>query len=219
MAKLRTFIHTTVLGGIVVVLPTVVMLFVVKWLAGIVAGWLDPVTGRLVEHANMIYAAAVAITVAGLVVGCFLIGLVVRTRMGGWLFAAIERHGLKRIPGYSVVKETVAQLLGGAKSPFSRVAMVQLFNSDTLATAFVTDVHANGMCTVFVPTGPNPTSGVIYHVPGHCVHYIDVPIEQTMRSIISCGAGSGMLIDAYRRAKAPPAKPADAPAVTEQSRQ
>ncbi len=203
MAKLRTFIYTTVLGGVVVVLPAVVMLFLIHWAAGLVAGWLSVATEPLTRHARIHEALAVAITVAGLLAGCFLLGLVVRTRMGGWLFASIERHGLKRIPGYSLVKETVAQLLGGARSPFSRVALVRLFSNDTLVTAFVTDdTHPDGSCTVFVPTGPNPTSGNIYHVPGHCVHIIDVPVEETMRSIISCGAGSGKLIDAYRRAKA-----------------
>lgn len=219
MAKLRTFIYTTLLGGVVVVLPTAVILFLVSWIAGLVAGWIKPVTGTLVEQTNMVYAAAVAITLLGLLVGCFLIGLIVRTRMGGWLFASIERHSLKRIPGYSLVKETVTQLIGGAKSPFSRVALVQLFSNDTLASAFVTDTHADGSCTVFVPTGPNPTSGVIYHLPGHCVHYIDVPVEETMRSIISCGAGSGKLIDAYRRAKAGAVTSAGPTAVPEQSRQ
>ncbi|MFW6154732.1 MAG: DUF502 domain-containing protein [Planctomycetota bacterium] len=219
MAKLRTFIYTTLLGGVVVVLPTVIMLFLVSWIVGLVAGWIAPVTGELVKRTNMVHALAVAVTLISLLLGCFLIGLIVRTRMGGWLFAFIERHGLKRMPGYSVVKETVAQLLGGAKSPFAQVALVQLFSNDTLASGFVTDTHDDGSCTVFVPTGPNPTSGVIYHLPGHCVHYIDVPVEETMRSIISCGAGSGKLIDAYRRAKPSAGRPADTAAPVEQSRQ
>jgi uncharacterized membrane protein len=62
-------------------------------------------------------------------------------------------------------------------------------------SAFVTDSHDDGSYTVFVPTGPNPTSGNIYHLKGKWVHPVDVSVEDTMRSIISCGAGSSMLIE------------------------
>jgi len=74
------------------------------------------------------------------------------------------------------------------------VALVQIYGNDTLASAFVTDTHEDGSYTVFVPTGPNPTSGNIYHLPAHHVHPVDVSVEDAMRSIISCGAGSTLLV-------------------------
>ena len=39
----------------------------------------------------------------------------------------------------------------------------------------------------------------IYHLAGQFVHPIDVPVEDAMRSIISCGAGSSKLIEAYAK--------------------
>jgi uncharacterized membrane protein len=77
------------------------------------------------------------------------------------------------------------------------VALVQLFGNETLASAFITDRHPDGSCTVFVPTGPNPTSGNIFHLKAEYVHPVNVRIEDAMRSIISCGAGSQKLINAY----------------------
>lgn len=61
-------------------------------------------------------------------------------------------------------------------------------------TAFVTEQHVDGSYSVFVPTGPNPTSGNIYHLKKKYVHLVDVSVEDAMRSIISCGAGSGKLL-------------------------
>jgi uncharacterized membrane protein len=46
------------------------------------------------------------------------------------------------------------------------------------------------MITVFVPTGPNPTSGLIYHVPKDRVTKTDAAVDLAMKTIISCGAGS-----------------------------
>lgn len=196
MSKLKAFIGTTVLGGVLVVLPAAIMLFVIIWLVGLVGDAIAPMTKTLVSGADMRYAVAVVVTLTGLLAGCFALGLVVRTSLGGWLFGAVEKRTLKKIPGYSLVKDTVGQLIGGSKSPFSTVALVQIFGNETLVSAFVTDTHEDGSCTIFMPTGPNPTSGNIYHVPGEFVHLVDVPVEDTMRSIISCGAGSAAILKA-----------------------
>ena len=53
-----------------------------------------------------------------------------------------------------MVKETVNQLFNRKVSPFSSVALIQIFQNETLVTGFVTDEHEDDMSTVFVPTGP-----------------------------------------------------------------
>jgi uncharacterized membrane protein len=98
-----------------------------------------------------------------------------------------------------MIKETVNHFIGRKESPFSSVAMVQLFENETLVTAFITDRHGDGRVTVFVPTGPNPTSGFIYHLDQRFVHRVDVSVEEAMRSVISCGAGSEKLIKGLRK--------------------
>ena len=127
-----------------------------------------------------------------------MIGAIVRTKFGKFLHTTLEQRLLKIAPGYNLIKETVLQILGSKKSPFSSVALVQIFGNDTMVTAFVTDEHSDGSFSVFVPTGPNPTSGNIYHLRGKYVHPVNIPVEDAMRSIISCGAGSSQLIEAYR---------------------
>ena len=64
-------------------------------------------------------------------------------------------------------------------------------------TAFVTDEHESGWKTVFIPTGPNPTTGYIVHLRARDVFPIQVRVEDAIRSVISCGAGSAPLIDAH----------------------
>ena len=95
-----------------------------------------------------------------------------------------------------MVKETISQLFNtNEKSPFASVALCRIFGNETMVTAFITDKHDNGSYTVFVPTGPNPTSGNIYHLKPEYVHEIEASTEETMRSIISCGAGSKALLN------------------------
>ena len=110
------------------------------------------------------------------------------------MYNAIEKNLLKKFPGYKLIKETVLQLLGNKNSPFSSVVLVNIFENETRVTAFITEEHADGSFTVFVPTGPNPTSGNIYHVKKQYVTKTDADVEDAMKSIISCGAGSSKII-------------------------
>ena len=124
--------------------------------------------------------------------------MLVRTRLGGFLFRTIENRILKLMPGYSMIKETVLQVFANRdESPFSSVALAQVYGNDTLATVFITDKHADGSFTVFMPTGPNPTSGLIFHLRGVYVHPVDIPVQDAMRSIISGGAGTHRLIQQH----------------------
>jgi uncharacterized membrane protein len=199
MKRFQTFVKTTILGGVVVMLPFVIMIFVVKWLFGYVSSVIEPFTSAVVTNIRMPEIFGDIVVILLILFACFVVGVFVKTRVGVWILGGLEDSLFRRAPGYTTIKETVSQLLGKEKSPFSTVALVQLFGSDTLVSAFVTDSHPDGSHTVFVPTGPNPTSGMIYHVEGRYVHTVDVPVEETMRTIISCGAGSTQLIQSMSR--------------------
>lgn len=203
LARTKNFFRTTLLGGIIVILPAIILILAFKWLFGVVGNAIEPLTNLAVEwipvpdEYNRLVAVLVVLAV--IILGCFFIGLFVRTKLGLMIYSAFENSFLSRAPGYKMIKETVNQLLGKKTSPFSSVALVQIFENETMVTAFITDRHDNGMVTVFVPTGPNPTSGFIYHLDQQYVHPVAVSVEDAMRSVISCGAGSEKLINGMKK--------------------
>jgi uncharacterized membrane protein len=198
LKRTKNFFRTTLLGGIIVILPTIILVFAFKWLFGVVGNSIRPLTNLMVDNTDFPekydQLISTLLVLAVIVMGCFLVGLFVRTRLGRMIYTGFESSVLSRAPGYKMIKETVNQFLGKKASPFASVALVQIFENDTKVTAFITDRHDNGDVTVFVPTGPNPTSGFIYHLNEKYVHPVDVSVEDAMRSVISCGAGSGALI-------------------------
>jgi uncharacterized membrane protein len=201
MSNLKSFVSTCLLGGILVLLPIAIFAFIVQWLFEAITSIIEPLTRVVAEQFGLppnILSHLVVIAI--LLAACFMVGLFVRTRLGSLLYTLVEESVLKRAPGYSLIKETVVHFIGKKESPFASVALAQIFGNDTLVSAFVTDRHEDGTVTVFVPTGPNPTSGNIYHLQARFVHPVDVPVEEAMRAIISCGAGSGPLIQAYNDA-------------------
>lgn len=197
MMKLKQFFNTTFLGGFLIVLPLVILLLVFRSLFFFILDNIDPLTQLFNETVRINRFLASAITI-GIILGiCFLLGLIIRTRIGNFVFVFFEDNILLRIPGYRIVKETIAQLFGSQKNLFSGVALVHLYGNSTLLTAFITDRHSDGSYTVFIPSAPAPTAGFVYHLKKDDVHEIDYPIDLAMKSIISLGAGSHQLYDKY----------------------
>lgn len=202
LQRTKNFFRTTLLGGVIVILPAIILGFAFRWLFHFVGNAISPLTNLVVDHLTLPDRydefIATVLVIAVIVLGCFLIGLFVKTRIGRWVYDGFERSFLSKAPGYRMIKETVNQFLGNKESPFASVALVQIFENDTKMTAFITDRHDDGSITVFVPTGPNPTSGFIYHLDQKYVHPVAVSVEDAMRSVISCGAGSSNLIKAMK---------------------
>ena len=198
MQKLRAFVATTTIGGITVVLPAVLLIMIFRGLFGWASGMIRPLTGILVARAPLQGALADLVILSLILLVCFLVGLIVRTKVGRYLQENLEEHILNVAPGYRIIRETVMQLIGRKKSPFSTVALVRLYNNEALMTAFVTDDHEGEWYSVFIPTGPNPTTGYIVHLPAERVFPIPVRVDTAIRSVIACGAGSGPLLDRWR---------------------
>lgn len=199
MKRIKRFLKTTILGGVIVILPIVLTFFFLRWLFNFTTGLIEPVTRMLMEQSKIQKFFADFIVIAIIVLICFLIGLVVKTRFGRFLFVTVEDKILEIAPGYNLFKETIKQLLGRDRAPFSTVALVQVFGpaSNTMMTGFVTDEHPDGYYTVFIPSALTPTSGLVYHVEKQYVHIVDATVEETMRTVISCGMGAQKLLDNF----------------------
>lgn len=159
---------------------------------------LKPLTYIIVETARMQEFTAAVLALLIILISFFLVGLVIRTKVGRFIFEFMEKTILARIPLYKIIKETTIQLMGNGKTLFKNVALVNIFGNDTMITAFITDIHDDGSYTVFVPSGPAPTAGFIYHVKKENVQIVDYPVEKAMKTIFSLGAGS---IDLMRSIK------------------
>jgi uncharacterized membrane protein len=192
--RVKSFVRTTLIGGVIVLLPIGILVIVFRWIFGLVRSAIQPLTNMVMDRSDMRELVAALIVIGILIGACFLIGLLVRTQFGKFIHEVFEQRILRIAPGYSLIRETVMQFLGNRPSPFGTVAYVQLFGSDTLALGFVTERHDNGWISIFVPTGPNPTSGNIFHVRGEFIHEVKHPLEDVMRTIISCGAGSAPIM-------------------------
>lgn len=199
MQRIRRFLSITFLGGVTVLLPLAVFFIISQWLLGLVSELVKPLTGLVSQNIHIHEALAFLIVLGILIATFFVVGLVVKTNVGQWFHDKVDRLLLRVMPGYRPIKELVSQVIGGEmRSSFEgEVVLAQLYGdaSPASVTAIVTSRHADGSVTVYVPTAPIPTSGLTYHLPASCITPLpNVTVEQAMRTIIACGAGSAELI-------------------------
>ena len=186
------FVKSTVIGGVLVVLPVVVVASVAGKAFASVRAVIQPFADTL-PGGPLIDAVAAALIV---IVGCFVAGALARTAIGQRSFASLESRILGRIPGYELARNLSQRLLGAPDgAPFAPA----FAETDAgLVPAFVVERHDDGSCTVFVPAVPTPGVGALYVMPESRVHLLDVPFSRVVKCVTSFGVGSGELLKARR---------------------
>ena len=197
--RVRKFFWTTFIGGLVVLLPITLFILITKLVLDFARNVVKPLTQvieiKSISNEYLIDLIAIVLILAF----CFFVGLFVQTQFGKGFFNYIDRILFDRLPFYGTIKTTVQQFTGTKKIPFSDVIMVDVFGNDTRMIGFVSDEHENGNLTLFVPTGPNPTNGFIFHVKKEQVEYLDLKPDEAMRTIIGVGAGASSLFGQVKK--------------------
>lgn len=199
MSRVKQFIQRSFIGGVLVLAPILVLVIVFRWAFDLLRDLVHPIAHPIAINTGSPEIAIDVLILAMLVLLCFVIGSIVSTGAGRLLHNFFENRLSQFAPGYRLVRDVFKQLLGeNNDSPFKKgeVAMVKPFGAEvpTRATAIVTSRHDNGDYSVFVPTGPNPTSGFIYHLPPDCVELRpDIKLDEAFRTVIACGSGTGEL--------------------------
>lgn len=194
--RFQHFFLTTVLGGLVVVLPFTLFLFIVRLVFRFISNLLNPIK-LLFESVTLATWVLDLIALAIVLLFFFLVGLVVRTRLGRYFFMQADKRLIESLPLYKVLRDTVQQFFGkGRRTPFGEVVLVDVYNSPTRMLGFVASELPDNRLSVFVPTGPNPTNGFIFFVDRSQTTTLPVGVEDAMRVILAVGAGADSLFKA-----------------------
>jgi uncharacterized membrane protein len=199
MKRINNFLRQSFIGGILVILPVTVLFIAFRWVFRAVGEFIQPLANPILQRTATPELIVDLIIILLLILTCFLIGTIASTSAGKWLHARFDQTLARLAPGYNLIRDIIHQILGNkSDSPFHKgeVARARIFGPDiaTEVTAIVTSRHDNGWFTLFIPTGPNPTSGMIYHLPPEQVELLPyVKVDEALRTIIACGAGSGKL--------------------------
>lgn len=191
MKRPISFIKTTALGGLLVIVPIAIIVFVLGQLLLTLFTLASGVTAYLdigIDDALVIFAIAL-LSLVGL---CFATGLFVRTRLGDAAKRWFGRNVASRIPMYHALANLTRRFAGVDGPQFAPVE-VDLYGSGAHSMGFLVEELPESRSAVFVPTAPVATVGNLYIVPNDRIRRIEASMADTVSVITQWGVDSGNL--------------------------
>lgn len=190
----RGYLIDTLFQGFLILLPLSIVLILLSFSFNFIFKIVAPISSILDPGTDEPHWLINFLSIGILVLFIFIIGALIRNKVGKVYFARFEKKYLTKVPLYSLIHQTVYQFVGLKKLPFSEVVLIDPFNSGTMMTGFITDQINDELYTIFVPTAPNPTNGNIYHVPKSKITFLNSSTQDAMRTIMGMGTGTCDLI-------------------------
>ena len=193
MGKIVDFLKTTVIGGFFVLLPLVVVIVLLILAVVTVIETIKPIMEKLSIQgvAGMtLVTLAVALVIMFF---CFMTGVFVKMRIGSLIRQWLESILLKRLPGYTMLKNLTGRLAGEEGIEFAP-ALIDLYGSEARALGFIIEEHGEGRLTVFVPISPTPTLGQVFLVPRPQVQKLEAKFVDVVNSLTQWGMESNKFL-------------------------
>jgi uncharacterized membrane protein len=217
-ARLRGYFLT----GLIVVGPVAITIYVVWSFINLVDAWVKPLIPQAYLPETYLPFNVPGV---GLIVGIF--GLMVIGALTANLFGrTIVSYGemmLDRMPVvrgvYRLIKQIFTTVFSKSGTSFKRVGLIEFPRKGLYALVFLAGDppqeiedkigEGNPLITVFMPNGPNPTTGFIVFVRASEVITLDLSVEDAAKLVVSAGlVGPDQQQEELRKlAKAKAAKP------------
>jgi len=194
LSKLRTYFTT----GLLVLAPTAVSIWILIQIFRLFDGILGRLYTDLFEYLKFDITHIPGLGAITLAVIIILIGMLTRLYAGRKLLELWEKAVnyvplINRI--YIAVRQLSDSFVSGRGIIFQRPVIVQYPRIGIFSIGFLTRQCEGPFCTivgakvstVFIPTTPNPTSGILIFIPNEDIIPLDMSVEDAMKLIISAG--------------------------------
>jgi uncharacterized membrane protein len=180
------------LTGLLILIPISGTIFVIYWMFTTIDESLRPFLCKMV---GFYFPGLSWLFLIALI---FLVGILGKFAIGNKLIGAIENL-MQKIPIvrtiYSAVKEASKAILVSETEKIKGVVLVEYPRRGIYAIGFTTGARieeteqkiGKKFVNVFIPTSPNPTSGLVVLVPEEELIYLDISVEEALKVIISGG--------------------------------
>jgi uncharacterized membrane protein len=191
------FIKTTAIGGLVVIIPLTVIVVVLGQLLSTVIGLGDQLAQYLPFDALANATVLLVFAIIGVVLLCFLTGLLLQTRPGQAMKSWLGKNIAERIPMYGLIKNLTQRLVGMEGTQLTP-AEIDLYGSDARVLGFIVESLPGDRYSVFVPNAPVVTIGQLYVLPRAAVHPLDASMADTVNAITQWGVGTEKLYEKFK---------------------
>ena len=186
MKSILSFIKTTLTGGVLFLLPFVLIMIVLKEVLGYLFIISEPISRFLPEIIFGLNGSNI-VAVLLLIIICFISGLLFKTKRAKKIIDKLENNILNLIPGYALIKSLAADTIG--QQIDHKMTPILIKDDRSWNLAFLVE-EGNLFSTVFIPDAPKHDAGEVKIVATDLIKEVDVPSNVFSRSIKNYGKGA-----------------------------
>ena len=181
------FLKTTLLGGLFILLPLMLLWIGLKEISGLLEAMATPIADLFPAGVfdNLTAPGAVAVL---LIVGTsFILGLAARSAWLSSVGRSIENTVLNRVPMYRMLKVISSALIDSDSGDIKSALVTD--SSGGGDPCYVIEKHADGRATVLLPWSPASFAGSIKVVQQSELEYLSCSLDEFSRSLSQIGVG------------------------------
>ncbi len=177
----------TIFAGLLAIGPIALTFYILK----ILFTFLDNLSAPIFNNLDInIPGLGIILTLLLVYILGILVTNILGKRVLNWFETLIKSIPLVKTI-YKTIKQITRAFTGTAEKNFQSVVYIQYPRKDLWTLAFVTGESTNknnvDFLHLFVPTTPNPTSGVFIIIPKKDAIKTDLNVEEALKSVISGG--------------------------------
>jgi uncharacterized membrane protein len=182
------FIKTTILGGLVFMVPLVIVAAVFGKAIEIMTLVAKPMGNRI--PVDSIRGVAVGNLLALLVLAllCFVTGLIAKSKMAKKVYHSLD-SALLAIPGYAFIKGFTDSMTDSQEAAKFLIPVFVRFD-DYEQIGFELERLKQGKVVVYLPGAPDPRSGSVVYLSADRVKRLDITVAQASNNLRHLGRGS-----------------------------
>jgi len=197
MKKISKFFKTTIVGGLFVMLPVLLLYLLFGEVLDLVVVLATPIADLLPKGA-LDDSELPAVTALILIIGVsFILGIVMRSEIGRRLGRWLENLIFGRLALYNVLKRLTTSFTSIDKERAFRPALVNAGNGSH-ELAYMVEDHGDGNATILLPRAPAALTGPVKVVPRTQIELLNISLADFSMVLSHWGIGLQEMIDKGR---------------------
>jgi uncharacterized membrane protein len=192
MKRILKFLRTTLVGGILFMVPGIVLVIILEKALVLTHKFVDPLAEHIPVHSVIGLRTPLFLAIGLLVLICFFAGFFARTALAQKIVRGLEGAVLANLPGYEFLKRMGESMLGVEREGAYPAVLLRF--DDSWQIGFRIEALENGLVAVFIPGVPNANSGGVYLMSPDRVSPIGVQPARMLKCLKRLGAGSSKLL-------------------------
>ena len=187
-----TPIKTTILGGLVFLIPCVIVIVLVAKAFVVMGQIAAPLSAWIPIDSIGGIATANIVTVLAILIVCFIAGLVATSLIGRRIYRSMDDKLLMLFPRYAFIKSMTETMK--ADDVEKTLKPVRVNFDDQSQIAFEVERSDTGLVTIYLPGSPDPWSGSVAHVTDDRIETLDANFNAVIQSLRKAGRGASQLL-------------------------